>query len=50
MTASVPVANPHTNAALEGTPMLLDPGMELTLRPMRYPHFYDRFRDAIKNT
>jgi ribonucleoside-diphosphate reductase beta chain len=30
--------------------MLLDPGMELTLRPMRYPHFYDRFRDAIKNT
>jgi ribonucleoside-diphosphate reductase beta chain len=29
---------------------LLDPGMELTLRPMRYPHFYDRFRDAIKNT
>ncbi len=29
---------------------LLDPGMNLTLRPMRYPHFYDRFRDAIKNT
>jgi ribonucleoside-diphosphate reductase beta chain len=31
-------------------PMLLDPGMSLTLRPMRYPQFYDRFRDAIKNT
>jgi ribonucleoside-diphosphate reductase beta chain len=31
-------------------PMLLDPGMDLTLRPMRYPDFYDRFRDAIKNT
>src|ERR1700684_2404570 len=30
--------------------MLLDPGMDLTLRPMRYPMFYDRFRDAIKNT
>ena len=30
--------------------MLLDPGMDLTLRPMRYPHFFDRFRDAIKNT
>ncbi|KRE62616.1 ribonucleoside-diphosphate reductase [Nostocoides sp. Soil756] len=30
--------------------LLLDPGMSLTLRPMRYPHFYDRFRDAIKNT
>lgn len=30
--------------------MLLDPGMNLTLRPMRYPHFYERYRDAIKNT
>jgi ribonucleoside-diphosphate reductase beta chain len=30
--------------------MLLDPGLDLTLRPMRYPQFYDRFRDAIKNT
>jgi ribonucleoside-diphosphate reductase beta chain len=29
---------------------LLDPGFELTLRPMRYPEFYDRYRDAIKNT
>src|ERR1700744_6655402 len=32
------------------TSNLLDPGMNLTLRPMRYPQFYDRFRDAIKNT
>jgi ribonucleoside-diphosphate reductase beta chain len=30
--------------------VLLDPGLDLTLRPMRYPHFYERFRDAIKNT
>ena len=30
--------------------MLLDPGLDLTLRPMRYPHFFDRYRDAIKNT
>jgi len=30
--------------------LLLDPGMDLTLRPMRYPQFFDRFRDAIKNT
>jgi len=30
--------------------MLLDPGMNLTLRPMRYPQFYDMYRDAIKNT
>src|SRR5437879_5134845 len=29
---------------------LLDPGMDLTLRPMRYPQFYERFRDAIRNT
>src|SRR3954467_8751747 len=28
---------------------LLDPGMNLTLRPMRYPHFYERYRDGIKN-
>ena len=32
------------------TGLLLDPGMDLTLRPMRYPGFYDRYRDAIKNT
>jgi ribonucleoside-diphosphate reductase beta chain len=32
------------------TRMLLDPGMNLTLRPMRYPHFFDRYKDAIKNT
>jgi ribonucleoside-diphosphate reductase beta chain len=31
-------------------PNLLDPGFALTLRPMRYPGFYDQFRDAIKNT
>jgi ribonucleoside-diphosphate reductase beta chain len=29
---------------------LLNPGLDLTLRPMRYPHFYDRYRDAIRNT
>ncbi|MFF4196831.1 ribonucleotide-diphosphate reductase subunit beta [Nonomuraea sp. NPDC001831] len=34
----------------EENPMLLDPGMSLTLRPMRYPLFFDRYRDAIKNT
>ncbi|MCB9743474.1 MAG: ribonucleotide-diphosphate reductase subunit beta [Alphaproteobacteria bacterium] len=30
--------------------MLLDPGLDLTLRPMRYPSFYDMYRDAISNT
>ena len=29
---------------------LLDPGLDLTLRPMRYPQFYDRYRAAIRNT
>jgi ribonucleoside-diphosphate reductase beta chain len=32
------------------TPVLLDPGMDLTLRPMRYPGFYERYRAAIRNT
>ena len=30
--------------------LLLDPGFELTLRPMRYPRFYDMYRNAIRNT
>jgi ribonucleoside-diphosphate reductase beta chain len=29
---------------------ILDPGLDLTLRPMRYPEFYERYRDAIRNT
>jgi ribonucleoside-diphosphate reductase beta chain len=32
------------------TATLLDPGLDLTLRPMRYPRFFDRFRAAIRNT
>ena len=32
------------------TPHLLDPGFDLTLRPMRYPQFYEMYRDAIRNT
>ena len=31
-------------------PRLLDPGFDLTLRPMRYPQFYKMYRDAIRNT
>jgi ribonucleoside-diphosphate reductase beta chain len=30
--------------------MLLNPGFNLTLRPMRYPMFYEMYRNAIKNT
>ena len=30
--------------------MLLDPGFDLTLRPMKYPDFYEMYRNSIKNT
>ncbi len=30
--------------------MILDPGFNLTLRPMKYPAFFEMFRTAIKNT
>ncbi|MGQ9897960.1 MAG: ribonucleotide-diphosphate reductase subunit beta [Acidobacteriota bacterium] len=30
--------------------MLLNPGFNLTLRPLKYPLFYDMYRNAIKNT
>ena len=29
---------------------ILDPGFDLTLRPMRYPQFFEMYKDAIKNT
>ncbi len=50
MTTSQTAAGTPATTASPGRHLLLDPGMDLTLRPMRYPHFYDRFRDAIKNT
>ena len=30
--------------------MLLDPGFNLTLRPMQYPDFYEMYKNSIKNT
>lgn len=39
-----------TDAASLTKQMLLDPGFELTLRPMRYPQFYEMYRDAIRNS
>ncbi len=30
--------------------MILDAGFDLTLRPMKYPIFFDRYKAAIKNT
>jgi ribonucleoside-diphosphate reductase beta chain len=29
--------------------MILDPGLDLTLRPMRYPSLYERYLNAIRN-
>jgi len=37
-------------SAVQAPENILDPGLRLTLRPMRYPAFYDMFRDGIKNT
>lgn len=44
MNAMLPTTGPATARRL------LDPGFELTLRPMRYPVFYGMYRDAIRNT
>ena len=30
--------------------MILNPGFDLTLRPMKYPVFYEMFKNGIKNT
>lgn len=30
--------------------MILDPGFNLTLRPMKYPVFFEMYKNAIKNT
>lgn len=46
MTTAPITSVPATDAA----PRLLDPGFALTLRPMRYPAFYDMYRAAIRNT
>jgi ribonucleoside-diphosphate reductase beta chain len=40
----------HAMTSVSTTPRLLDPGFALTLRPMRYPQFYEMYRGAIKNT
>jgi ribonucleoside-diphosphate reductase beta chain len=41
----------HTVHSSVAAPVhILDPGLCLTLRPMKFPVFYDMFRDGIKNT
>lgn len=47
------IAAPRPSLVPHSSPLvsrLLDPGFELTLRPMRYPQFYEMYRDAIRNT
>jgi ribonucleoside-diphosphate reductase beta chain len=41
---------PRAGATTKRRQAILDPGLDLTLRPMRYPQFYDAYRDAIRNT
>lgn len=43
-------AFPVTAATFVEPSRLLNPGLDLTLRPMRYPRFFDRYKDAIANT
>ena len=38
------------SSSVEVPDSILDPGLCLTLRPMRYPVFYEMFKDGIKNT
>src|SRR5208282_3605687 len=33
----------------EVKPMILDPGFDLTLRPMKYPIFFEMYKNGIKN-
>ena len=50
--AVAPAAEPAPIAPTTGAKRkaILDPGLDLTLRPMRYPDFYERYRAAIRNT
>ena len=40
---------PTEERSPDGAP-LLNPGFNLTLRPMRYPEFYDMYQNALRNT
>jgi ribonucleoside-diphosphate reductase beta chain len=49
--APIPAPGPGPAVAAPGERRaILDPGLDLTLRPMRYPEFYERYRAAIRNT
>lgn len=55
LATTLPLSAPETTPspaapAAPGRRSILDPGLDLTLRPMRYPDFYERYRAAIRNT
>ena len=49
-----PADSPDTQPSIadlgSGGAAILDPGFDLTLRPMRYPHLYQMYLDGVKNT
>ncbi len=47
--SSAPIDEPNISK-LKSPNNILDPGFDLTLRPMRYPYFYEMYLDGIKNT
>lgn len=47
---SLPLPVPGEGRGEGASSSLLNPGFDLTLRPMRYPRFYEMYRAAIKNT
>jgi ribonucleoside-diphosphate reductase beta chain len=48
--SSAPTVSHTPHSSVAAPTHILDPGLCLTLRPMRFPVFYDMFRDGIKNT
>ena len=48
--SSAPAVSHTSHSSVAAPTHILDPGLCLTLRPMRFPVFYDMFRDGIKNT
>jgi len=47
---SVSAEHHSASSSVTAPEHILDPGLCLTLRPMRYPVFFEMFRDGIKNT
>ncbi len=48
--APAPLAPGPTTMPSRRPDSILDPGFNLTLRPMKYPQFFEMYRGAIKNT